>query len=240
MMAQNISCWLDVTGPSYLIDTACSSSLYAVEHAYRAIRSGQCDNAIVGGSNLCLHPYVSLQFNRLGIDNTKLFRRIFPFSLNYHNNTNFLTWLFLTGVLSMDGRCKVFDEDANGYTRSETVSVVFLQKAKNAKRIYATIIHAKTNCDGYKKEGITFPSNEMQSTLFKEFYKECSISTACIPYIEAHGTGTRVGDPEELNAIDEIFTKNRTNPLKIGSIKSNLGHTEGVSGITSIAKVIIV
>ncbi|XP_035738069.1 fatty acid synthase-like isoform X1 [Vespa mandarinia] len=208
MMAQNISCWLNVIGPSYIVDTACSSSLYAVEHAYRAIHSGQCDYAIVGGSNLCLHPYTSLQFSRLG-------------------------------VLGQDGRCKVFDEDANGYTRSETVSVAFLQKAKNAKRIYATIIHAKTNCDGYKKEGITFPSNEMQSTLFKEFYKECGVSTACIPYIEAHGTGTIVGDPEELKAIDCIFTKNRSNLLKIGSIKSNVGHTEGVSGIISIVKAII-
>nr|XP_050845856.1 fatty acid synthase-like isoform X1 [Vespula vulgaris] len=208
MMAQNISFWLGVTGPSSLIDTGCSSSLYAVEHAYRAIRSGQCDYAIVGGSNLCLHPYVSLQFNCLG-------------------------------VLNQDGRCKVFDEDANGYTRSEGVSVAFLQKAKTAKRIYATIIHAKTNCDGYKQEGITFPSNKMQSTLFKEFYKECNVSTDFISYIEAHGTGTRVGDPVELSSIDQIFTKNTTNSLKVGSIKSNIGHTEGASGICSIAKVII-
>nr|XP_050846953.1 fatty acid synthase-like [Vespula vulgaris] len=208
MTAQNISFWLGVTGPSYNIDTACSSSLYAMENAYRAIRSGQCDYAIVSGSNLCLHPYVSLQFTRLG-------------------------------VLNQDGRCKVFDEDANGYTRSECVSVAFLQKAKTAKRIYATIIHAKTNCDGYKKEGITFPSKKMQSALLKKFYTECGISTACIPYIEAHGTGTRVGDPEELNSIDRIFKKNRSKPLKVGSVKSNIGHTEGASGISSTAKAII-
>ncbi|KAF7404747.1 hypothetical protein HZH66_003653 [Vespula vulgaris] len=205
MVAQSISYWLGVTGPSYNVDTGCSSGLYAMEHAYRAILSGECEYAIVGGSNLCLHPYTSLQFARLG-------------------------------VLNQDGCCKVFDEDANGYTRSEGVSVVFLQKAKTAKRIYATIVHTKTNCDGYKKEGITYPSKKMQSTLLEKFYKECGASTACIPYIEAHGTGTRVGDPEELNSIDQIFTKNRANPLKIGSIKSNIGHTEGVSGICSIAK----
>nr|XP_050845903.1 fatty acid synthase-like [Vespula vulgaris] len=208
MMPQNISFWLGLTGPSFVVDTACSSSLYAVEHAYRAIRSGQCDYAIVGGSNLCLHPYVSLHISCLGL-------------------------------LNQDGRCKVFDEDANGYTRGEGISVVFLQKAKTAKRIYATIIHAKTNCDGYKEEGITFPSNKIQSTLFKKFYEECNIPMTCIPYIEAHGTGTRVGDHEELNAIDHIFTKNRANPLKIGSLKSNIGHTEGASGISSVAKVII-
>ncbi|KAL2715899.1 fatty acid synthase-like [Vespula squamosa] len=208
MMAQNISFWLGATGPSFVIDSGCSSSLYAMEHAYRAIRSGQCDYAIVAGSNLCLHPYVSRQFTRLG-------------------------------VLNQDGRCKVFDEDANGYVRSEGVSVAFLQKAKTAKRIYATIIHAKTNCDGYKEEGITFPSNERQSIILKEFYKECGVSMACIPYIEAHGTGTIIGDLVELNSIDHIFTNNRVNPLKVGSIKSNIGHTEGASGISSIAKVII-
>ncbi|KAL2715949.1 fatty acid synthase-like [Vespula squamosa] len=200
MTAQNISFWFGVTRPSYNVDTACSSSLYAMEHAYRAIRSGQCDYAIVGGSNLCLHPYVSLQFNRLG-------------------------------VLNQDGRCKVFDEDANGYTRSENIFVVFLQKAKTAKRIYATIIHAKANCDGYKDEGITFPSNLMQRTLLKAFYEGCGVSTSCISYVEAHGTGTKVGDPVELNAIDSIFTKNRANPLKFGCIKSNLVHIKPASDI---------
>lgn len=139
--------------------------------------------------------------------------------------------------MALDGYSKCFDEDASGYTRSETVAVAFLQREKNAKRIYATVSHAKTNCDGYKKEGITFPSSKMQSTLLKEFYKECGVPTTCVSYVEAHGTGTKVGDPEEVNAIDNIFTKGRTNPLKIGSIKSNIGHTEPASGISSIAKV---
>nr|XP_050845944.1 fatty acid synthase-like [Vespula vulgaris] len=142
-------------------------------------------------------------------------------------------------VLNQDGRCKIFDENANGYIHSEGISVAFLQKAKTAKRIYATIIHMKTNCDDYKEEGITFPSNKMQSTLFKESYDECNVSTTCIPYIEGHGTGTRVDDHEELNVIDHIFTNCKANVLKIGSIILNIGHTEGTSGIYSIDNTII-
>ncbi|XP_044017899.1 fatty acid synthase-like [Aphidius gifuensis] len=208
MLANRLSYWLGITGPSYTVDSACSSSLFAIEHAYRAIRNGQCDAALVGGANLCLHPYVSLQFSRLG-------------------------------VLAPDGRCKSFDADANGYARSETVSVAYLQKSKDAKRIYATVIHGKTNCDGFKDQGITFPSSVMQSALLREFYDECRVSPESVEYLEAHGTGTKVGDPEEVNAIDSVFCPKRKEPLKIGSIKSNLGHAEPASGMCSIAKVVI-
>ncbi|XP_011503081.1 PREDICTED: fatty acid synthase [Ceratosolen solmsi marchali] len=208
MLANRISYWLGATGPSYSVDSACSSSLFAMEHAYRALNDGMCESAIVGGVNLCLHPYVSLQFSRLG-------------------------------VLSPDGRCKSFDEAANGYARSEAICVVFLQKAKDAKRIYATFVHSKTNCDGYKEQGITFPSSVMQATLLKEFYEEIKIPPSTVEFVEAHGTGTSVGDPEELNAIDKIFCTNRKEPLYIGSIKSNLGHSEPASGLCSVAKVII-
>lgn len=141
--------------------------------------------------------------------------------------------------MSPDGRCKSFDADANGYTRSETVSIAYLQKSKDAKRIYATIVHGKTNCDGFKEQGITFPSSVMQSALLREFYEECRVSPKSLAYIEAHGTGTKVGDPEEVNAIDSVFCQGRTEPLRIGSIKSNLGHAEPASGMCSIAKVII-
>lgn len=148
-------------GPSYSVDSACSSSLYALEHAYKSIRDGHCDSALVGGCNLCLHPYVSLQFARLG-------------------------------VLCMDGRCKSFDEAANGYVRSEAVCVLYLQKAKNAKRMYARVIHAKTNCDGYKEQGITYPSGPLQQKLLEEFYEECEIQPSKLAWVEAHGTGTKV------------------------------------------------
>ncbi|XP_014487930.1 PREDICTED: fatty acid synthase-like, partial [Dinoponera quadriceps] len=109
----------------------------------------------------------------------------------------------------------------------------------NAKRIYATLIHAKINNDGFKEQGITFPSSKMQERLFQEFYKECSISPSCVTYLEAHSTGTRAGDTEEVKAIDKVFCKDKSTPLLIGSIKSNLGHTEGASGLCHIAKVVI-
>ncbi|XP_023313670.1 fatty acid synthase-like [Trichogramma pretiosum] len=208
MLANRISYWLGVTGPSYAVDTACSSSLFALEHAYRSIRDGLCDAAIVGGANLCLHPYVSLQFSRLG-------------------------------VLSPDGRCKSFDESANGYARSEAVACVFLQKAKDSKRVYATVVHAKTNCDGFKEQGITFPSSIMQGALLKEFYEELGVPPTSLSFVEAHGTGTKVGDPEEVNALDRVFCTGRKDPLWIGSIKSNLGHSEPASGLCSVAKIVI-
>ncbi|XP_011705048.1 PREDICTED: fatty acid synthase-like, partial [Wasmannia auropunctata] len=95
------------------------------------------------------------------------------------------------GVLSPNGYCKPFDAGANGYCRSETVAVIYLQKAKHAKRIYGTCPHIKLNNDGYKEEGITYPSTLMQSTLLMEFYNECGISKLCLDYIEAHGTATK-------------------------------------------------
>lgn len=208
MLANRISYYFGFHGPSYAIDTACSSSLVALDQAYRMIRSGVCDQVLVGGSNLCLHPYVSLQFARLG-------------------------------VLATDCRCKSFDASANGYVRSEAISVIFLQKAKHAKRIYATVVHTKTNCDGYKEQGITFPASRIQKMLLEDFYKECKVSPTVLSYLEAHGTGTSVGDPEELNAIEQVFIKGRSSPLKIGSVKSNLGHTEPASGLCSVAKMII-
>lgn len=139
--------------------------------------------------------------------------------------------------MSADCHCKSFDARANGYVRSEAISVIILQKAKNAKRIYAQVVYTKSNCDGYKEQGITFPASNVQKMLLTDFYKECKISPNELAFLEAHGTGTSVGDPEELNAIDKVFCQNRTTPLKIGSIKSNMGHTEPASGLCSVAKV---
>ncbi|XP_065336360.1 fatty acid synthase-like [Cloeon dipterum] len=208
MLANRISYWLGIHGPSYAVDTACSSSLYALDHAVRAIRSGQCDAAIVGGSNLTLHPFISLQFARLG-------------------------------VLSPEGKCKSFDAAADGYVRSETVAVIFLQKAKDARRIYATVMHTKTNCDGFKEQGITYPSGVQQGILLKEFYEECQVPPESLGYLEAHGTGTKVGDPEELNTIDRVMCANRKGPLLVGSVKSNIGHSEPASALSSVIKIAI-
>ncbi|XP_059474548.1 fatty acid synthase-like [Neocloeon triangulifer] len=208
MLANRISYWLGIHGPSYSVDTACSSSLYAMDHAVRSIRSGECDAALVGGSNLTLHPFISLQFARLG-------------------------------VLSPEGKCKSFDASANGYVRSETVAMVFLQKAKDSRRIYATVVHTKTNCDGFKEQGITYPSGALQGVLLADFYKECRVPPEQLAYLEAHGTGTKVGDPEELNTIDRVLCANRKEPLLVGSVKSNIGHSEPASALSSIIKVVI-
>ncbi|CAG9820290.1 unnamed protein product [Phaedon cochleariae] len=208
MIAHRVSYFLKLKGPSFVSDTACSSSFYAFEPAFRALRLGEIDTAIVAGANLCLHPFVSLQFARLG-------------------------------VLSKDGVCKAFDEAADGYVRSEVIGVLILQRAKDCKRNYAEIIHVKTNCDGFKPTGITFPSKDSQFALMKEVYEESGVNPASLSYLEAHGTGTGIGDPEECGAIDELLTEGRTTPLLMGSVKSNIGHAEPASGIGSIIKCII-
>lgn len=142
-------------------------------------------------------------------------------------------------MLAADGYCRPFDIDASGYTRSEAVCVMLLQKAKDAKRIYANVEYSKTNCDGYKLEGITYPSSQIQENLLTEFYQDIKLDPATINYVEAHSTGTTVGDPEECTAIDNVFCKNRKHPLLVGSVKSNIGHSESSSGACAIAKVIL-
>ncbi|KAJ8675796.1 hypothetical protein QAD02_011582 [Eretmocerus hayati] len=210
MLANRISYTFGITGPSFAVDTACSSSLFAMENAYRAIYDGQCDGAIVAGTNLCLQPHTSKHFWRLG-------------------------------VLSPESRSKVFDESSDGYARSEAISVILLQKAKDAKRIYATVANAKTNSDGFKEYGITFPSSEMQCKLMRECYEESGILPSEVAYVEAHGTGTRVGDLVEITSLDEVFGKDskRKSPVPIASVKSNLGHGEPSSGIVAVTKVLL-
>lgn len=143
------------------------------------------------------------------------------------------------GMLSPGGACKTFDASADGYCRAEGIVAIFLQKASAARRIYATLIHAKTTTDGYKEQGITFPNGERQLQLLQEIYQEAGIDPSLVAYVEAHGTGTMVGDPQEAGAISEVFCKNRHIPLLIGSVKSNMGHGEPVSGMASMAKVLI-
>ncbi|XP_039501306.1 fatty acid synthase isoform X1 [Drosophila santomea] len=205
MMANRISYCLGLEGPSFLLDTACSSSMYALDNAFSAIRNGEIDAAIIGGSNLLLHPFVTLQFARLG-------------------------------VLAPDGFCRPFDKNASGYTRSETINCLFLQKKKDAKRVYASVVYSKTNCDGYKPEGITYPSGIVQEKLLEQFYKDIDNKPRDLGYLEAHSTGTVVGDPEECKAIDNVLCSQREEPLLVGSVKSNVGHSEAASGICSLVK----
>lgn len=116
---------------------------------------------------------------------------------------------------------------------------MYLQRKGDAKRIYANLVYSKANCDGFKIEGITYPSGDMQQHLLTEFYDDLQLDPTSLTYIEAHATGTVVGDPEECKALDNIFCKNRRDPLLVGSVKSNIGHTESTSGACSIAKVIL-
>lgn len=142
-------------------------------------------------------------------------------------------------MLSQDGACRAFDADGKGYVRSEAAVSVFLQKSKDARRVYATVVHSKTNTDGNKVLGITYPSGDMQNKLMREIYAESGVSPADVTYVEAHGTGTKVGDPQEVNSIANLFCKGRKAPLLLGSIKSNMGHPEPASGLCAIAKVLI-
>ncbi|KAK9701587.1 Beta-ketoacyl synthase, C-terminal domain [Popillia japonica] len=171
MFPNRISYTFDFNGPSYAIDTACSSSLFALQQAVTAIKTGQCDSAIVAGVNLLLKPTL--------------------------------------GMLSPQGMCKAFDASGNGYVRSEAAVVVLIQKASMARRVYATILGAKTNTDGNKEQGITYPAGSMQNKLMREVYAEAGINPVEVSYVEAHGTGTKVGDPQEVNSIADLFCNDK-------------------------------
>ncbi|XP_065211282.1 fatty acid synthase-like [Planococcus citri] len=142
-------------------------------------------------------------------------------------------------MLSPEGKCKAFDISGDGYVRSEGVVAVLLQKAKSAKRVYAQVLAAGSNCDGYKDEGITFPSGPQQVKLFRRVAQLANIDPSTIDFMEAHGSATRVGDPQEMNAVTEVFCKNRKEPLRTGSIKSNMGHAEPASALSAVIKVCV-
>ena len=143
-------------------------------------------------------------------------------------------------MLSDDGRSKCMDASADGYCRSEAVVAIFLQKKTVAKRIYASVLNTRTNNDGYKPEGITFPSMAAQRRLMRETYAEAGVNPLDIKYMEAHMTGTPAGDPVESQAIMEALCEGRKEPLLMGCLKSNMGHTEGSSGMCAISKACLV
>ncbi|XP_053308944.1 fatty acid synthase [Spea bombifrons] len=143
------------------------------------------------------------------------------------------------GMLSPDGTCKSFDASGNGYCRSEAAVAILLTRKSFAKRIYSTIVNAGTNTDGYKEQGVTFPSGEVQQRLLSSLYREAGIPTSEVEYVEAHGTGTKVGDPQEVNGIANVFCNSDREPLLLGSTKSNMGHPEPASGLAALAKVIL-
>ncbi|CAG7734024.1 unnamed protein product [Allacma fusca] len=142
-------------------------------------------------------------------------------------------------MTSNDGKCKAFDASADGYVRAEAAVALYICKRQVARRVYSTLVHSTTNNDGYKEQGITYPSQHLQEKVMRQLYKDTGISPLEVDYIEAHGTGTKVGDPQELAAITNVFCDGRKGPLHIGSVKSNMGHSEHASGLCGIAKVLL-
>ncbi|TWT84022.1 Phthiocerol synthesis polyketide synthase type I PpsC [Planctomycetes bacterium CA13] len=209
--ANRISYCFDLRGPSVAVDTACSSSLVALHMACESLRCGNAPIAIAGGVNALLLPDFYVAFSQLG-------------------------------VLSPDGRCKTFDSRANGYVRSEGAGIVVLKPYDAALRdgdaIYCVIRASALNQDGHT-DGMTVPSQSAQQTLMTQAYQSANIDPALVSYIEAHGTGTPVGDPIEAAAIGSVVGTARTasQPCYVGSVKTNIGHLEAGAGIASVIKV---
>lgn len=210
--SNRISYTFDLRGPSISMDTACSSSMVAFHQACQAIRSGEVTTAVTGGISLHLHPFGFIIFSK-------------------------------ATMLSPDGRCKVFDESANGYVRSEGGGIFVLkdydQAIADGDTIHAVIPASAVNTDG-SKSGMTIPSCHAQTALMEQAYAQASINPDDVDYLEAHGTGTPVGDPIETRAIGNALGRKRKSPLPIGSVKSNLGHLEPASGVAGLAKALMV
>ena len=212
MASGRIAYCLGVHGPAISIDTACSSSLVAVHLACDSLQNGESTLALAGGVNLMLHPGV---FMALG-----------DFS-----------------ALAKDGRCKTFDASGDGYGRGEGCGIVVLKKLSDAIRdkdpVLAVIRGTGVNNDG-PGSGLTVPNGMAQKELISKTLAEAKVSPDEINYIEAHGTGTALGDPIEVQALTEVFGKtNRENPLVIGSVKNRIGHLEAAAGIAALIKVVL-
>ncbi len=213
IVANRISNRLDLPGPSMGIDTACSSSLVAVDTACRHLADGSCDMALAGGVNILLDPRMFVTFSR-------------------------------AHMLSPTGRIRAFDAAADGFVRGEGVGVVVLRRLDSAlaagDRIYAVIDATAVNQDG-RTGSITEPSLDAQIAMMRCVAERAGITPNAIDYIEAHGTGTLVGDPIEANAIGSVFGKpHGAIPLRIGSVKTNIGHLEPAAGIAGLIKTALV
>ena len=210
--ANRLSYVFDLRGPSLAVDTACSSSLVALHYACNSLRTGEASTAFVGGVNLLLHPYPFVGFTK-------------------------------AAMLSANGRCKPFDASGDGYVRSEGAAVLLLKPLKRALAdgddIQAVILASGVNADGSRKTGITIPSSEGQADLMRDVLSRSGLSANDIDFIEAHGTGTAVGDPIETAAIGSVYGHSRSSPLPIGSVKANLGHLESASGMAGLIKTIL-
>jgi microcystin synthetase protein McyG len=204
---------LGLEGPSMSVDTACSSSLVAVHLACQNLRAGECELALAGGVNLILSPDVMMSVCR-------------------------------ARMLAPDGHCKTFDASADGYARGEGCGVVVLKRLSDAlaagDTVFALIRGTAVNHDG-ASGGFTVPNGRAQEALIRRALASARIEPAEIDYLEAHGTGTALGDPIEVRAAASVLSEGRpaSRPLILGSVKTNVGHLEAAAGIAALIKVVL-
>jgi acyl transferase domain-containing protein/acyl carrier protein len=215
-----MSYFLNVHGPSEPIETACSSSLIAIRRGMLSIRNGDCESAVVGGINTILMPEMHISFNK-------------------------------AGMLCEDGRCKTFSAQANGYVRGEGVGMLVLKKLSAAEadgdNIYAVLRGSAENHGG-RSNSLTAPNPKAQAELLKTAYRKAGIDPRTVSYIEAHGTGTALGDPIEINGLKAAFQEMykaagsdgpATPHCGLGSVKTNIGHLELAAGVAGVIKVLL-
>ncbi|MGV2829391.1 type I polyketide synthase [Myxosarcina sp. GI1(2024)] len=211
--ANRLSYLLDLRGPSMTIDTACSSSLVAVHLGCQSLLQGESSLCLVGGVNLMLSPEPSITFSQ-------------------------------AQMMAADGRCKTFDAAADGYVRGEGCGIVVLKRLSEALQdgdnIQAIIRGSAVNQDG-TSHGLTAPNGPAQEKVIRQALKNAGVAPAQISYIEAHGTGTPLGDPIEVRALKSVLMKEREpdQPCWLGSVKTNIGHLEAAAGIAGLIKVVL-
>ncbi|MFF0541580.1 polyketide synthase Pks13 [Nocardia thailandica] len=211
IIANRVSYFYDFRGPSVTVDTACSSTLVAVHQAVRALREGDADLALAGGVNMLLMPMTTLGF---------------------------------APGTSEDGRIKAFARDADGMVRSEGAGLVVLKRLADAERdgdhIYGVIKGSAVNSDG-RSNGLLAPNPDAQADVLRAAYRDAGIAPTTVDYIEAHGTGTPIGDPIEAEALARVVGRGRDadKPALLGSVKTNFGHLESGAGVPSLVKVLM-
>ncbi len=212
-LANRVSYFLDIGGPSMTIDTACSSSLVALDLACQALRAGRCSQALVGGVNLSLHPSKYLMFCAMH-------------------------------AFSTSGHIAPFDEAADGYVPGEGIAAILLKPLSQAiadRDIIHGVIKGTYVNSGGKSSGPTVPNLQKETDVLVQAWKDANIDPQEISYFEAHGTGTKIGDPLEFNAAKEAFAKftDKRQFCAMGTIKGNLGHTEATAGLAGVIKVLL-
>ncbi len=209
-LCTRVSHALNLRGPAMTVQTGCSTSLVAVHMACQSLLNGECDIAMAGG--------ITIRF---------------PVKAGYKYQDG--------GILSPDGHCRPFDQDACGTVVSDGCGIVVLKLLEDALRdrdqIYCVIKGSAVNNDGQDKMGFTSPSISGQSRVIEDALSLSGLDASQISYVETHGTGTKLGDPIEINALRDIYTGHQGQKVKLGSVKANIGHTDTASGITGLIKV---